>query len=62
MEWVGVGLVAWSALLGAAQVIVRVTPSKKDDRWVSRVAGWSENVRNILTLQRPGARSKDQNR
>ncbi len=62
MEWIPVAIVAWSALLGAAQMIVRVTPGEKDDRFVSKVAGWTEKARNILSLQRPGARSKDQNR
>ncbi len=59
MMWVQVGLVAWGALLGAAQLIVRVTPSKQDDRWVGTVAKWSQKLRNILQFQAPSAKTKD---
>ncbi len=46
--------VAWTGLIGVAQVVVRITPNDTDDKWVGRVALFNfgkriEQLRNLLT-------------
>lgn len=55
-------MTGWLALLGAAQVIVRLTPTEKDDRIISMLGNWTEKVRNLLSLGAPNAVTRDQNR
>ena len=51
---------AWAGLLGAAQAVVRLTPTEADNRFVAKVGTAAEQARNVLTLQRPNASSRDQ--
>ena len=65
MEWLTTENVvllgaAWAGLLGAAQAVVRLTPSEADNRFVAKIGTAAEQVRNLLTIQKPNAASKDQ--
>ena len=65
MEWLTTENVvllgaAWAGLLGAAQAVVRLTPSEADNRFVSKVGTAAEQLRNLASLQRPNATSRDQ--
>ena len=50
----------WSGLLAAAQVVVRWTPSTKDDGILGSIGSWTEKIRNILTFTKPTTSSTDQ--
>ncbi len=50
----------WAGLLGVAQVIVRLTPTDKDDKILSKIGAVTQKLRNLLSLQAPNAKSKDQ--
>ena len=54
--------VVWAALIGLAQTIVRLTPTDKDDRIISKLGTITEKLRNLLTLQAAGSVTKDQSR
>jgi hypothetical protein len=41
-------IAGYFALLGVAQLAVRMTPTKKDDRFVSKLATASQAIRNGL--------------
>ncbi len=52
----------WMALLGVAQVVVRLTPTTKDDSILAAVGAFTEKLRNLLSAQKPSAKSADQNK
>ncbi len=52
----------WMALLGIAQVVVRLTPSKKDDSILAGIGAVTEKLRNLLSIQKPQSKSQDQNK
>ena len=58
-NWMGL-LLVWSSLVAAAQTIVRLTPTDKDDSIVGTIALFTEKVRNLLTFSKPSSPSKDQ--
>lgn len=51
---------AWAGLLALAQVIVRFTPTDADDKLLGKVGSFFEKARNVLTVQKPSASTKDQ--
>ncbi len=48
---------AWLGLLAAAQGIVLLTPTEKDDRFLAKLGAWTQKLRNLLML---GGASRDQ--
>ena len=64
INWIQANVVqiflAWGALLGFLQIAVRFTPTKRDDRWVSKIGSVVEMLRNLVSGQKPTAASKDQ--
>ncbi len=50
----------WMSLLGIAQVVVRLTPTKKDDSILATIGSVTEKIRNLLSIQTPKAKSQDQ--
>ena len=64
MDWI-IGnylevLAVWAAVVGVAQLIVRLTPNQKDDTLVAKIGAWTQRIRNLLTLQKPNAPTRDQ--
>jgi len=51
--------VAWSGILAVLQVLVRLTPTEKDNSVLAGFAAWVQRVRNLLMAQAPNGQSKD---
>ncbi len=51
---------AWVGLLGFLQIVVRITPNQDDDRWVAKLGGWTQTVRDLLSFKSPSAPTRDQ--
>ena len=64
MDWISGNylevLAIWAAVVGVAQLIVRLTPTQKDDNVLGVIGAYTEKLRNLLTLQKPGASTRDQ--
>ncbi len=50
----------WAGVLAVAQLVVRLTPTQRDDRLLSKLGAWTEMLRNLLVGRMPGAATKDQ--
>ena len=57
MEWITENwetlLMAWLALIGFMQIVVRITPTNRDDMILGKIAGLSQGLRNLLTGAKP---------
>ena len=53
MEWITENIPlligGWLALIGFLQIVVRITPTEKDNKILAKVAGLSQGLRNWLT-------------
>jgi len=50
---------AWSGILAVLQVLVRFTPTEKDNSVLATFAAWVQRVRNLLMAQAPNGASRD---